>query len=368
MCPRGTPRWTPRPLLTIPVLQSPCGPPQASGGPGQGILRREPRPCARPVVHAMPCHGTGPSPAPLMTVMSGFDRWQVEIQLSCSANLELQEYRVDVVTGDVKHASTNANVHIAVRSAASRPQCPRIAAWHRGAQLKGRAGGRAEGRVLEYSRRAGGRAGGRDGGSARRVGRGRRCRQAEARPRWPLLCRLTQVPARPWPRAAATGAPAPIRFAPKSCGALRRRRRVPTRPVPAARRVVAFLTAISARTPSTRVPSSGIPGTRVRPSPTSVRRRSSSAPTGSRRARARSSARTIRTSSAERRQKRVSTLPPARAGGPGERPPPGAPPRVACAPHACVGRRGDRRRRGSSRGAPVVSVLSLSERMGCLCR
>ena len=80
-----------------------------------------------------------------MTVMSGFDRWQVEIQLSCSANLELQEYRVDVVTGDVKHASTNANVHIAVRSAASRPQCPRIAAWHRGAQLQGRAGGRKGG-------------------------------------------------------------------------------------------------------------------------------------------------------------------------------------------------------------------------------
>jgi hypothetical protein len=37
---------------------------------------------------------------------------RVEIQLSSSANLELQEYRVDVVTGDVKHASTDASVRI----------------------------------------------------------------------------------------------------------------------------------------------------------------------------------------------------------------------------------------------------------------
>ena len=74
-----------------------------------------------------------------------FDRWQVEIQLSCSANLELQEYRVDVVTGDVKHASTNANVHIAVRSAPSRPRCPRM---RHGIAGLWRLQGRAEG--IEY--------------------------------------------------------------------------------------------------------------------------------------------------------------------------------------------------------------------------
>ncbi len=71
---------------------------------------------------------------------------QVEIQLSCSANLELQEYRVDVVTGDVKHASTNANVRIAVRSAPSHPQCPRMRRGIAGRSCNGELAGGREGR------------------------------------------------------------------------------------------------------------------------------------------------------------------------------------------------------------------------------